>query len=133
VSDRESTPANHTESVYLGGKHLRQDRLLRGSITEIKIKGNDVLAYVSTDRYPGREFRVYLKRKDKPFGSQRNVSVKKLDLPFITSPADLNLAVGTAVLFGFPNPPDDMVFQMEIKARDGDQPGLKKGHHRWTT
>jgi hypothetical protein len=144
MSDNRNTLDTYTEQVYMGGKHLRQERLLRGWISGIVPRGDDVLAYVRTERCPGREFRVYLRRKNRPFGSQRNVTMKKLDLPFVTSPVDLNLCEGMPVLFGYPNRADDMVAPIireskydkvlaELKARDGDHPGIKKGHHRWTT
>jgi hypothetical protein len=144
MSDSASVPQDQVEHVYLGGKRPSQVRLLRGWVSELVSKGDDVLARVRTDRYPGREFSVYLRRKGKPFGSQRNVTLKKVDLPLVTSPADLNLEVGTKVLFGFPNPSDDFVnpivraskldkVLIDLKARDGDHPGIRKGRHRWTT
>lgn len=129
------------EELYLGGKRATQTRLVRGVVRRIVRKGEDVIAFVQTEAYPRREFRVFLARPKSPFGSQRKIEVRKnRELPVVTLPVDLHLEIGTQVLFGTPVPGNDLVTPIvrgsqldrakgDLLVRYGGRQFPRKGQH----
>jgi hypothetical protein len=137
----DSSRDTHSAYVYL---HNQRTELVRGWVSWIKAgKGETMYAYLRSERFPGKEFRVTLSAKKKPFGNRRAVERWKVrELPVVTRPVDLSLAPGTRVLFGLPHYADEVVFPVisekeydaamrRIDRRDTYTPQIKKGQHCW--
>lgn len=135
--------ATHTASVWLYGKAFT---LVRGWISWVgpgKRRG-DVVALLQTDRFPGKTFRVYLGRKEKPFGAQRALGLRRdIVFPAVGKPNDLGLEPGDRVCFGVPVDSKRAAFPVVLEAdydriaecankRDFPETTvLRKGQHRW--
>lgn len=135
--------ASHTAPVWLYDK---ETVLVRGWVSWVGPgkRRHDVVALLHTDRYPGKAFRVYLSRKDKPFGAQRALGLRRGTVfPAVGKPVDLGLRPGNRVCFGAPVDSKRAAYPVVLESdydetarladkRDfSEDPVLRKGQHRW--